>query len=206
MFASAKRQPTLSSKFLIRSAVRLSTTFPRSFKKFSYSCAFSESLSTCLELTITYEHHIESATTTIPNNLPFRPLLPPNRILTSHPELTTLATNRGIATAFCFALPARFASAGDSTIIARGNARPLTGDGDFRKTLDTSTCCIGIVFRRGHSRCTVRDRDRLRWCRIVLARLQRRHRLLRGESFAWRILGRIFHRHVLGEMSISCWM
>lgn len=41
-------EQTLSSKLLIRSAALESTIPLKSFRRFSYSCAFSEKVSTCL--------------------------------------------------------------------------------------------------------------------------------------------------------------
>jgi len=122
----------LSSKFLIRSAVRDSTVFPSSFNIFSYSCAFSDNFSTCL---ITAPGQYMSGCNGLfflryqtKMHLLFCFFPPTLRIVTCRPQLATLATNRGIATAFCLAGSARFTCAGDSTIIALSDSGPLARD------------------------------------------------------------------------------
>lgn len=121
----------------------------------------------------------------IQKRVPLSSLLPSNRIQTSHPEFTTLATNRGVATAFRLALPARLASTRHPAIIARCGARPLTRNSDLCGAIDTFPIRprTGIMFRGDNRRTVVCDRDRLRgW--------QTGQRFLSRESFTLHGLGR----------------
>lgn len=55
----------------------------------------------------------------------------PSGVVTRSSQLTTLATNRGVTTAFRLALPAGCTGAGHSSIIARGSCDPLARYGNF---------------------------------------------------------------------------
>jgi hypothetical protein len=95
------------------------------------------------------------------SHLLFCLLSPALRVITYRPQLATLATNRGIATAFCLAGSARFTSAGYTTIkalsgwgtLARDRYFGLGGKGLIRKNGGSvgSFCaeCRGRICDRG---------------------------------------------------------
>lgn len=132
--------PTLSSTVLIRSAVRPSTALPISLNRISKSCALTASRSICLQesgCVSRFElrgtrggRQFRSPSPKIPNSL-LCPLPPAHRVLALDSQFPTLSTYRRIATAFRFALPARFTGSRHTAVESWRDPSAVSGNGDF---------------------------------------------------------------------------